>query len=85
MGPRPTKGDEDAEWFNSWQAETPAPPCATNVGRALSPANSAGKGLASSMERYHERPIFAHAPSRSRFGWAMPGQAGCIDFPAAES
>jgi len=45
MGSRPTKGDEDAEWFNSWQAETPAPPCATNVGQALPPAKSgASKG-----------------------------------------
>jgi len=40
MGLRPTKSDEDAEWFNSWQAETPAPPCATNVGQAFPPANS---------------------------------------------
>ena len=67
MGLRPTKGDEDAEWFNSWQAETPAPPCATTVGQALSPANSAGKGLASSTERYHDR-VIRYAPSRPRFG-----------------
>jgi hypothetical protein len=61
MGLRPTKGDEDAQWFNSWQAETPAPPCATNVGQALSPANSEGKGLASSTERYHELTVFVVA------------------------
>jgi hypothetical protein len=43
MGLRPTKGDEDAEWFNSWEAETPGVPCTTNVGQALSPAKSAKK------------------------------------------
>jgi hypothetical protein len=43
MGLRPTKGDEDAEWFNSWQAETPAPPRATTVGQAFPPANSGKK------------------------------------------
>jgi nucleoside phosphorylase len=43
MGLRPTKIDEDAEWFNSWQAETPAPPCSTNVGQAFPLANSGKK------------------------------------------
>jgi len=37
MGPRSTKIDEDAEWFNSWQVETPA---------------NSGKRSASSTERY---------------------------------
>jgi hypothetical protein len=43
MGLRPTKGDEDAECINSWQAKAPAPRRFVQVGQALSPANSAGK------------------------------------------
>ena len=43
MGLLPTKVDQDDEWINSWQAETPAPPgrkpLRLNVGQALSPAN----------------------------------------------
>jgi hypothetical protein len=36
MGLRPTKIDEDAEWFNSWQAETPCPTFVAQGGAGVS-------------------------------------------------
>jgi len=53
MGLRPTKGDEDAEWFNSWQAETPAPPSRT-VDQKGGAGVSACQLPTSSTELYHE-------------------------------
>jgi len=83
MGLRPTKSDEDAEWFNSWQAETPAPPSSRTVDQKGGAGVSACQLPTSSTELYHETRRKTTSPDSAQTGTPLrapsPNGAGASD------